>query len=82
MSTLLQITLCPTCGSDKLKRVRRTVSGEYQGQAYTVPAVEFYECPACGEKIYDRQAMRQIQAHSPAYRTTHASLPVAATANA
>jgi predicted RNA-binding Zn-ribbon protein involved in translation (DUF1610 family) len=32
-----------------------------------VPNLEFYECPDCGERIYDRDAMRKIEAHSPAY---------------
>ncbi len=67
MKTTVQITHCPSCGSDKIKRVRRNWTGEYQGHVYTVPALEFYECPSCGERIYDRYAMRNIQAYSPAY---------------
>ncbi|MEW6686143.1 MAG: type II toxin-antitoxin system MqsA family antitoxin [Candidatus Edwardsbacteria bacterium] len=78
---MLHITLCPSCGSDKLKRVRRNVSGEYHGQSYSVPSLEFYECPACGEKIYDREAMRKIEAYSPAYSKAHAGIQVAATAS-
>ena len=30
-------------------------------------ALEFHECPACGEKVFDREAMRKIQTHSPAF---------------
>ena len=67
MKTTVQITHCPSCGSDKIKRVRRNWTGEYLGHVYTVPALEFYECPSCGERIYDRYAMRHIQAYSPAY---------------
>jgi len=70
MSTALHITLCPTCGSDKIKRVRRNWTGEVRGQTYTVPSLEFYECPACGERIFDRQAMQQIEKHSPAFSGT------------
>ncbi len=63
----LEITVCPSCGSEDIKKVCRDWSGSFEGQAYTVASLEFYECPACGEKVYDRQAMRQIQQHSPAY---------------
>ncbi len=67
----LQITVCPSCGSTRIKKVCRDWSGEFDGRTYTVPSLEFYECPACGEKVYDRQAMRQIQQHSPAFARTH-----------
>ena len=34
---------------------------------------EFHECPACGEKVYDREAMRKIEAHYPAFSKTSTS---------
>lgn len=68
----MKITTCPSCGSKKIKKVRRNWTGESQGQTYTVPELEFHECPKCGEKIYDRDAMRKIEAHSPAFVKTHA----------
>jgi predicted RNA-binding Zn-ribbon protein involved in translation (DUF1610 family) len=34
--------------------------------------VEFYECPNCGEKVYDREAMLKIEACSPAYHKAEA----------
>ena len=63
----IKITKCPTCGSGKIKKVRRDWKGSYRGQIYVVPALEFYDCPDCGEEVYDRDAMRKIEAHSPAY---------------
>lgn len=63
----LNITICPTCGSDKITEVCRDVTKTVKDQTYTVPALEFYECPNCGEKIYDREAMRKIEAYSPSY---------------
>jgi YgiT-type zinc finger domain-containing protein len=62
-----KLTFCPTCGSKKIKRVRRNLVRNFRGQAYTVPDLEFHECPDCGERVYDAQAMRKIAAHSPAY---------------
>jgi YgiT-type zinc finger domain-containing protein len=69
---MLNITTCPSCGSESIRRVRRTWRGEVQGQRYSVPGLEFYECPDCGEKVYDREAMRRIEAHSPAFQKAHA----------
>ena len=67
----LQITICPSCGSTKIRKVRRNWSGRFQGRSYTVRALEFYECPVCDEKVYDRQAMRKIERQSPAFARTH-----------
>jgi len=64
---MIKITVCPTCGSNKIKQVKRNWTGNYKGQIYLVPDLEFHECPACGEEMYDAQAMRKIEAHSPAY---------------
>jgi len=64
---MIKITICPTCGSDKIKRVQRDCIREFQGQTYTVPDLEFYECAYCGEEVYEPQAMRKIEAHSPAF---------------
>ena len=72
MSTL-HITICPSCGSPKIKRVRRNWRGQFRGRSYTVPSLEFYECPVCGEKVYDRQAMQRIEEYSPAFAEAHAN---------
>jgi YgiT-type zinc finger domain-containing protein len=45
-----RITSCPSCGSEKIRKVRRKWQGECHGQTYTVEKLEFYECPDCGEK--------------------------------
>ncbi|MDQ3009693.1 MAG: type II toxin-antitoxin system MqsA family antitoxin [Acidobacteriota bacterium] len=64
---MLKITKCPTCGSDKIEKVCRDLTETFDSQTYTVPALEFYECPNCGEQLYDREAMRKIEAHLPSY---------------
>ncbi len=63
-----KITHCPTCGSAKIRRVCKTVTRTHAGQTYTVPDLAFSECTACGERVYDRDAIRRIEAHSPAYQ--------------
>ncbi len=69
---MLNINTCPTCGSKKIKRVTRNLTCNFAGHSYVVPDLEFHECPDCGEHLYDRDAMRKIEAHSPAYAKTHA----------
>jgi YgiT-type zinc finger domain-containing protein len=64
--TRLKLSVCPTCGKKNLKQVRKTVSGMRDGKQYSVPAVEFYECADCGERVYDPMAMRQIEQRSHA----------------
>ncbi len=68
-----KITICPSCGSLKIKRVRRNWSGEYQGHRYTVENLEFYECSDCKEQVYDPEAMRAIEANSPAFAKSGAT---------
>jgi YgiT-type zinc finger domain-containing protein len=72
MNGKLFIKTCPTCGSDKIGLVVKDVTRKYKGQTYTVPAVEFYVCSNCGEKVYDRAAIQKIEAYSPAYPHKHA----------
>ena len=80
MNNTLNITICPSCGGGNVRKVRRKWIGEYQGKKYIVPSLEFYECPDCHEKIYDRKAMRAIESHSPAYANSRKSKePVAIT---
>ena len=64
---MIEITHCPTCGSDKIKKVRRDWKGEFQGKSYTVTGLEFQECPVCHEKVFAPEAMRRIEAVSPAF---------------
>jgi predicted RNA-binding Zn-ribbon protein involved in translation (DUF1610 family) len=62
-----KIAQCPTCGSPRIQRVCGTWRGTYEDQPYEVPALEYYSCPDCGEKVYPPQAMRRIEEASPAY---------------
>jgi YgiT-type zinc finger domain-containing protein len=64
---MIRITMCPSCGSSKIRKLRRDLVRDYDGLTYTVPDLEYYECPQCGERVYDRDAMRKIEAHSPAF---------------
>jgi YgiT-type zinc finger domain-containing protein len=65
------IRACPTCGSAAIREVFENWKGEFKGQRYVVPKLRFFACPACGERVYPREAMRRIQAASPAYQRSH-----------
>ncbi|MBI4559362.1 MAG: YgiT-type zinc finger protein [Candidatus Hydrogenedentes bacterium] len=64
---MVTIRKCPACGSKKIKHVRGRWRGDYAGEKYTVPNLDYYRCPDCHERVYPPEAMRKIQAHSPAY---------------
>ena len=38
----------------------------HEGRNYTVNNLEFHECSDCKEQVYDGEAMRAIEANSPA----------------
>ncbi len=61
------IKICPTCGSKKINKYHKDLKGQFKGQTYTVPSLEFYQCLDCGEKLYDSNAMRKIEEYSPAF---------------
>ena len=65
-------TKCPASGSDKIKKVRRKWTDAFHA-TYSIPRQEFHECPACGEKVYDWDAMRGIEVRSPTFAKAHIS---------
>jgi YgiT-type zinc finger domain-containing protein len=58
---------CPTCASPRIKHVRKDVRRSWRGQEYVVPKPAYWECPDCGEHVYDRDAMRRMEGCSPAH---------------
>jgi YgiT-type zinc finger domain-containing protein len=69
MDAMVKHKVCPTCGSERLRRVQKAITRTFRGKTYKVPSVEFHECPECGETIYSPEAVRKIAAHSPAFAT-------------
>ena len=57
----LKITRCPMCGSRRIHRVRRDLKGSFRGRGYIARGVEFEECPDCGERLYDLNAMAKLE---------------------
>ncbi len=69
---MLAIRKCPSCGSGKIRLEKKNVSLVSRDERFTVPSLAFYECPNCREKIYDRDAMRKIERHLPAFAKAEA----------
>ncbi|MCX7045240.1 MAG: YgiT-type zinc finger protein [Candidatus Sumerlaeota bacterium] len=65
--TKLEITMCPSCGGKNIKHLCRDWKDDWQGHIYTVPSLEYWKCPDCGEELYDGEAMRKIEEYCPAY---------------
>jgi YgiT-type zinc finger domain-containing protein len=68
MKSMIDLKTCPTCGSAKIRKVRRTVTRGPVGRRYTVPQLTFHECPACGEQVYGPEAMQKIQSRRESAR--------------
>jgi YgiT-type zinc finger domain-containing protein len=64
---MLHIRTCPTCGSKRIRLVRRNMTRTFLGETYRVPSVPIHECPDCGEKLYGREAMHKLES----YRKRH-----------
>ena len=62
---MIDLRTCPTCGSNRIRRVRRSVTRTFRGRIYQVPGVEFHECPHCGERVYGPEAMRKLETSRP-----------------
>ena len=73
MNAMVKHKICPTCGSTRVRRVRRTITRTFRGKTYRVPSVEFHECQKCGEEIFSPEAVRRIQARSPAFAVSKVS---------
>ncbi len=67
----LSVNVCPACRSTAIQEVVQDWAGEFEGQRYVVPKLRLFACPTCGERVYPPEAMRRIQALSPAYRRHH-----------
>jgi YgiT-type zinc finger domain-containing protein len=66
--TQLAINVCPTCGSRRIRRVKRTIESRRGGEPFTAHGIEIEECQDCGERLFGPKAMEQIAAQQPGAR--------------
>jgi len=60
------LSMCPTCGSKRIRRKNVCVAVA-NGKRIRV---ELEVCPDCGERLYDPEAMRRLEAADPRHRRT------------
>jgi YgiT-type zinc finger domain-containing protein len=62
--TMKPLKTCPICAGRRIHKVRRTFNHLAGVQTVRIPNVECYECPDCGERIYDPAAADKVLAAS------------------
>jgi YgiT-type zinc finger domain-containing protein len=65
-----QVSVCPSCGGTTIRAISGDWSGSFKGKSYVVKGLRYFHCPRCGETVYDPEAMRRIEATSPAFSKT------------
>ena len=68
-----RLKLCPTCGSPKIRLIKKDLIFTRQEREIVVPRVECEECPACGEVITDYAANQYIDSVVFGQERRHAS---------
>jgi YgiT-type zinc finger domain-containing protein len=58
----LVIRTCPTCGSKRIRRVKRDIESSRGGKAFLAHGIEVSECPDCGERLFSIEAIDEINA--------------------
>jgi YgiT-type zinc finger domain-containing protein len=61
----LVVNICPTCGSRRIRRVRRAIPSKRGGEPFTARGIPVDECPDCGERLFSPKALDQIAAQQP-----------------
>jgi YgiT-type zinc finger domain-containing protein len=58
------INTCPTCGSRRIRPVKRTIESKRGGKTLVAHGIEVEECPDCGERLFSPEAMEGIAAQA------------------
>jgi YgiT-type zinc finger domain-containing protein len=58
----IKLSTCPLCASDRIKRVRSDYVLKMGAKTIRIPRLERHECPNCGEKFFDYDATKRIEA--------------------
>lgn len=54
------VTTCPSCGSKRIRRVRRDVESRRHDEVFVARGIEVEECPDCGEQLFSPEALDVI----------------------
>jgi YgiT-type zinc finger domain-containing protein len=53
---------CPICSGKRIRKVQRSLPGLVADRKVRASKVDCYECPDCGEHIYDPEAADKVLA--------------------
>ncbi len=62
VAVMKSLKTCPICFGKRIHKVRMAFSQVIAGRKVRIPNVECYECPDCGEHIYDPVAADRVLA--------------------
>jgi YgiT-type zinc finger domain-containing protein len=62
------VKTCPTCGSKRIRRVKRDIQSNPGGEPFVAHDIEIEECPHCGEQLFSPESLDQINARRPKSR--------------
>lgn len=57
---MININKCPLCESDEISLVTKDHSRKIKGNKFVIPDITFYECSACGELFFPKEAMQKM----------------------
>jgi YgiT-type zinc finger domain-containing protein len=66
--TSLTIKTCPTCGSKRIRRVKRNVPSKRGSQPFIAHGITVEACPNCGEVLFSPESLEAIDAQRPPAR--------------
>jgi len=58
----MNISICPTCGSRRIKKTRGFLNVHVKGKTVRIPDIESHQCEKCGETLTDIENERRIDA--------------------
>jgi len=56
----MNISICPTCGSRRIKKITGFLDVHVKGKTVRVPDIESHRCEKCGETLTDIENERRI----------------------
>jgi YgiT-type zinc finger domain-containing protein len=61
----LVIKTCPTCGSRRIRSIKRDIESKHGGKPFVARGIEIEECPNCGERLFSPESLEEIAAQRP-----------------
>lgn len=57
----MKLKMCPLCGSKRIQKETREVERKIRGKKVAIPAITYWHCLACHEKIFPAPSVRKME---------------------